>query len=439
MADDDFDLVFDNEAEEELRRRLEVFSELKERCAKAGIATSDTESLADDGPGLIVHMPCGRKLREVQLSISEQGEALRDIEFENYRFVPGYDAVFSQKSGTVIAQLRELGSSNQNGVSLVLRARLFRRESTAKGRSRSVPITLSAGEGVHETTISLVPISNVLSALLVRPSRLALVIERQALEGAEEVEKTLVKMANALFFQIEYSNNVALGLVRERQAVAKSSPKSKWELHGNVQFPTMEYDEAPISLYWYGRNASGMPLLQFLAYYQVLEYFYPVYSKAAANRRVQQVLKDPGFRADRDADVNRLLNVIQAARGGAIFDERGQLKATLTECLDNEELREYICEDENRKAWFLKKEKDGDLKIRPLPMNDPKAELVSEVAERIYQIRCKIVHTKADGAGGEVELLLPDSKEAAALAHDIELVRYVCQKVLISASVQFRL
>lgn len=56
------------------------------------------------------------------------------------------------------------------------------------------------------------------------------------------------------------------------------------------------------------------------------------------------------------------------------------------------------------------------------------------MAERIYDIRCKIVHTKAGGSEGGVELLLPFSKEAELLYLDIELIQYVAQQTLISAS-----
>jgi hypothetical protein len=44
------------------------------------------------------------------------------------------------------------------------------------------------------------------------------------------------------------------------------------------------------------------------------------------------------------------------------------------------------------------------------------------------------VHTKGEGSEGEVELLLPFSKEAELLFYDIELMQYVARKILVSAS-----
>jgi hypothetical protein len=61
-------------------------------------------------------------------------------------------------------------------------------------------------------------------------------------------------------------------------------------------------------------------------------------------------------------------------------------------------------------------------------------DICSQVADRIYDIRCKIVHTKGDEKDGDIELLLPYSKEAEKLGHDIDLVRFVAQKVLVYVS-----
>lgn len=59
------------------------------------------------------------------------------------------------------------------------------------------------------------------------------------------------------------------------------------------------------------------------------------------------------------------------------------------------------------------------------------------MSKRIYEIRCKIVHTKADARDPEVELLLPFSKEADLLQFDIDLIQYVAQQVLIAGSRPF--
>lgn len=148
------------------------------------------------------------------------------------------------------------------------------------------------------------------------------------------------------------------------------------------------------------------------------------------------MLKDPAFRGDRDADLGRLLSAIHVSRSGAFGDERSQLRSTFLECIDADVLRQFITAVPAR-AEFLSSKTKG-LCDQRIPVANAAADLRGDVAERIYEIRCKIVHTKMDAKNAEFELLLPFSKEAEQLAHDIDLVQFVAQQVLIAASTPFR-
>lgn len=174
-----------------------------------------------------------------------------------------------------------------------------------------------------------------------------------------------------------------------------------------------------------------MPLLEFLAYYQAIEFYFPTYSQAEARRKIRNVLKNPTFRPERDADVARVLLAAQST-GSGFGDERSQLRATLHECLEPGALRSFFTELPERAEHFSSKI-DG-LTAHKIPVKTPDADLRTDVADRIYDIRCKIVHTKSGGKNGNLELLLPFSAEADLLYADIELARYVAREVLISAA-----
>lgn len=239
-------------------------------------------------------------------------------------------------------------------------------------------------------------------------------------------------MANSLFFQIELVSGVPLALLRQRRYFRPAGRKEKSITIDDIRYPKNEYDDAPISLYWYARSAVGMPLLQFLAFYQVVEFYFPTYYQAEARRKIRTILKNPTFRSDRDADLGKILSAIQIGRGGGLGDERSQFRASITECVDPDSLREFVTETESRIKFFSSKTKG--LTDHKLPIANPTIDLRNDVADRIYDIRCKIVHTKADSRSGEIELLLPFSKEAEQLYYDIELVQYISQQVLIAAS-----
>ena len=178
-----------------------------------------------------------------------------------------------------------------------------------------------------------------------------------------------------------------------------------------------------------------MPLLQFLAFYQVIEFYFPTYSRAEATRKLKSILKDPTFRGDRDADIAKLLSSIQVTRSGAYGDERSQLRATLLECTDSDGLREFLESDPTRRDFYMAKGKGSYHKI---PLTSQTADLRGDIAERMYDIRCKIVHTKNDVADAEGEILLPFSTEAEQLFFDIELAQHLAQATLIYGSLPFQ-
>jgi hypothetical protein len=175
-----------------------------------------------------------------------------------------------------------------------------------------------------------------------------------------------------------------------------------------------------------------MPLLQFLAFYQTIEYYFPTYSQAEARRKIKNILKDPRFNSGKDSDLGKILTVIKSNIGYGFGDERSQLKATIQECIDPDQLRAYITATDERKEVFSSKVKG--LTEHKISINNPSADLRPEVADRVYDIRCKIVHTKSGMSEGDIDLLLPFSKEAQQLYYDIDLVQYIAQQVLIAAS-----
>lgn len=237
------------------------------------------------------------------------------------------------------------------------------------------------------------------------------------------------RYSNALFFQLDIQANAALSLNRRlRRRIGAIRLRRRADI--TLEYPRYEYDTAPMSLYWYARGAAGLPLLQFLAYYQVVEYFFPLYSRAEAQRRIRSILKDPSFRVDRESDIGRIVSCIRESRASGFFDERTQLRATINEVTNADEIRSMLSRQELREFY----EKDYKKVVATkLPIGNVSADLRNEVAERLYNIRCKIVHTKSDGGEGEVELLLPESPEEQHLGADIELMAFVARACLIAS------
>lgn len=411
--------------------------DLAKRCDVAGIRLS-RESLSPPDPEnyLVVHMPSGRSTRPVVLFDSDRLAKFLSIEFEKYVFLSGLAAVCSYSNGTIEAALRFVSPMNSYSLS----RHLFGISAVPKDEEdlEEPLVTLEVNSSNGPAKLALSPESRTFRALgITRRSRLpafppSLKIEGLQIGSHDAAFAYLTRLANAFFFQLDVSRSVAITLMTDRsKPVLGIKVKPVGQLP-ELEFPRQEYEDAPISLYWYARSARGMPLLQFLAYYQVVEYYFPAFSKAEASRRIRAILKDPTFRIDRDSDVARILTALRLV-GSGFGDERTQLRATILECVDPTVLRDFITESDSR-ARFLASKSPG-LTDKRLPIANVDADLRNDVADRVYDIRCRIVHTKGNPGGSDVEMLLPFSPQAEQLDHDIDLIRFVARSVLVAASV----
>ena len=123
-------------------------------------------------------------------------------------------------------------------------------------------------------------------------------------------------------------------------------------------------------------------------------------------------------------------------RRGSLLDERKQLGAALKHCVDTTELRDFLNETEDRKRYYSNEYKK--ISDKRIALTD-EATLVEQTAERVYDIRCKVVHTKNAEGRERDEMILPFTKEADLLIDDVELVRFLARRVLIASSVPLKI
>lgn len=411
---------------------------LKNRCDKAGLSLSevqpDDEEEEEDGY-FVLELPSGREKRELIIWDFKDLKQILSVDFEKYIILNTYEGICSYEYNTIEVLVATLAKIPP----IILRRKLFGVRGSDDDSEEMEIEVLSIDANVK---LTLSPASKEIKALCsrVRHSMLSLKLSGLKVERHDDAVQIMKRVSGAFFFQLDLLFGIAFNVVRARhRPIFRRRLKGLGASFNDIIFPSHEYDDAPLSLYWYARSAQGMPLLQFLAYYQVLEFYFPTYFQAEARRRIKRILKSPSFRADRDADIGRVLLALSPKHGagGAIGDERSMLRSTLNECIDPGELRSHLSSDKKRIQFFSSKTKG--LTSHKIPLANQSADLRNDVADRIYDIRCKIVHTKNDARDGEVELLLPFSKEAEQLYYDIELLRYLAGQVLISASSTLKL
>lgn len=175
-----------------------------------------------------------------------------------------------------------------------------------------------------------------------------------------------------------------------------------------------------------------MPLLQYLAFYQVLEYFMPRCSQRETIRKVRELLAGPMFSHESDSDIVHILETACPVRHSIRY-ERQQLRAVLKECLAPKAVRDFVAELRSRREYFEKL--CHNIAPQRITVDSGDDDLIQQVVTRLHQIRCRIVHTKDIEEGGEVlPSLIPFSVDEHHLQFDIDLIQCIAQAVLVASS-----
>jgi hypothetical protein len=254
-------------------------------------------------------------------------------------------------------------------------------------------------------------------------------VENVKVRWFSDAQRLLQKISNSCFFYLSREFQADLQLRRvQRHHHRRDTQRPEEPLPGLSN----EYSSEAMSFYRYGLSAQDMPLLQFLAFYQVVEFFFNYYSMQEVQNLAVNYLKDPKFSPHNVRSVQELIRIIKEHRASdTARNEREQLKAVLTSTLHPNEIVSWMTEDEEREKFFQTRDLFRKTSDKLLNIRKPN-DLIQQLTERIYDIRCKIVHTKS--LGNEQDFILPYSEEALNLSYDIDLMQEVAERVLIASA-----
>jgi hypothetical protein len=400
-----------------------AFVRLKTYCDEHNLKSSI--DLQEPFPSINLEFRNGRITRAVDIVTEEAADALLEFPLEEIVFLGEYSAICSYTHGWIEAAVRAHGTGGARN--FIARRSIF---GVGSSRSSEQPAEIEIS-GFGGLALKLTEKRGCLY-WLDYGAPIYLRIEGIGITEHDKAMNLLEDLSNSLFMQIDFRFDSPLTLGKGRVPLRRfSRSRGKLDEDNQLVYPRFSYERNPSSLYWYARSAFSMPLLQFLAFYQCIEFYFPRFSRQETIAKIKNVLKDPGFDATRDSSINTILNATLGGRHGSFVEERKQLGATLKLCVDAAELRDFLNETEERKRYYGKDySKISDKKIT---LSDD-AGVVDQTAERIYDIRCKVVHTKNLEGGEGDEMILPFSKEADLLMDDVELIKFLARKVLIASS-----
>ena len=192
------------------------------------------------------------------------------------------------------------------------------------------------------------------------------------------------------------------------------------EVSGRIRYPRTSLVEEVAILFGFAAQASSDPPQAFLSYYQALEYFIPSALQQSAMKEIRRELRDPGF--DDSSDTS-LLRIIEAAAQTVAANEPHQVRIVINESVRASRLEEFF-----DREWGNHFTHRGPVRHVPYISRNTEQCLSDQVADRVYQIRNRIVHAKKDRRFAPA--LLPQSTESNALTPDVLLVRLLVTEAI---------
>ncbi|ATB44297.1 hypothetical protein CYFUS_009784 [Cystobacter fuscus] len=191
-----------------------------------------------------------------------------------------------------------------------------------------------------------------------------------------------------------FGNGALLELERQTDSAARLQAYRPFRFRLDFGLPstalgpvTLTPDAAPLNLYMHARLETNNLAARFLGFYQTLEYFFTRYGKG---------------------------------------NEKVLFKKTLEDLVTAEELRAFIGQNKELRAFYAKPEMP--IVGEHIHITHTERDLLQDTMDRLYQLRCRIVHTKERA---ESEVFVPFAAEVFELGPDVELIQFLARRALV--------
>lgn len=254
-------------------------------------------------------------------------------------------------------------------------------------------------------------------------------LDAKSLAQATEASDRLI---DAAFFELSYLKGIAVGTVEAWPNMRVRGHRRHFrhgEIHHGRALPLPRTSFNPDILRFYQLGTStDVPVLQFLSFYQVLEYFFISVSDAHLYDRLRTRLNDPRFRATA-SHLDRLVqDVLDHNRA---TDETEMLRAVLTKFVTEQEVIEFIraYEEFLKEPYYSKKRTrfGVDIEVRL-----QEGHVLGNVAKVFKAVRNALVHS-AD-RHERAERHVPFSKGTEIVEKEVPLVRFLAERVVIASA-----
>lgn len=371
-----------------------------------------------------IDLAAGRSKRTVSID-QESIPELDGIDLSRWRSLQRYNGIWSQLDGAIEVVLR----SDRMGPTSRTILRQISEDEQEDNPDSGVELS-------HEETgvrLKVGP-SSLLARILLgarfgfrRPTFLTARLDGVEISTSDQADEITERISDSLSFDLHVNLGIALTpeLLEKRGMIRSRIPRRSRKF----SFPRNSYPHAPILLYQAARNRTTAPLIRYWSYYQVLEFFFPKYSQAEALKQVSRLLRSPSFDAHRNEDILRMVQ-LASTTGRSAGSEEEQLITTLRSITTAAEVADF---SQRAKMEDHLKDRKSELTKKAVKI-DQVDDLLGQLGQRIYDIRCKIAHSKNGSVRDTGPGLLPGTHHDDLVRIELPLMEFLTQQALVDSA-----
>lgn len=246
----------------------------------------------------------------------------------------------------------------------------------------------------------------------------------------EATIKRTTPLIEACLFELSYMKSITYFLSEGWDSShTKISPFTYGEQCGDnsLPLPRSNFRSDPIKFYQRGMSTED-PINQYLAFYQVLEYFFIEVSDEQLYNKISRRINDPKC-STTPKNLDRIIqDVIDFNR---ITNETEMLKTVLDKFVEEGEIIDFIksYEDYLKKKIYTKKR---NIFGEDLQISISKGYVISSTAKLIKTIRNALVHSS--DRYERVDRYIPGTSSENMIKLEIPLIKYLSERIIIGSS-----
>ena len=277
--------------------------------------------------------------------------------------------------------------------------------------------------------------SHIRGSLISRRFRkgLILTIENLSNIALENLENEVKLILNSVLFDIEYNFNLSFETINinSLQRKLRRRPKARYELPLEVVDLTYKkYVPELIDYFHTGEKVDYTPF-KYICYFHIVEYFQDKSAFFIVREKLKNIMLKPDFSLNVNLYVTQALNLIKQESEKNQTDKI-KIQRVLKQFIDLDEFKQFLANDELL-DYFSNDMVMSFSKNLTLPALDFSSDtkFIETLTNRIYSIRCSIVHSNPDFDDKKAVPFLATSENIDKLRYEVELIMEVAKTIIL--------